>query len=314
MLTNAYTGSFIFVCFISFVIWWSVRKARLKRKERQSQVSARGMPPPQGPGKGAQFMAKIPFLKKYSEARGWDNLDDGQFNGQSSFYEKSGGRGTLQLDTGFYATNQNAMSYQPGSATQGLPQFSLHNSPITVSPTSTMLARSNTVSAQHGTYQSTENGTLNNIFNQYGNGSTLGQNIGQAGMNSYGQPRRQPNRASEISSLSSGFGDGDILVPPAVAQVPAQGNMSRESWLSRGNRETIYTETSEDSPPRFRTVNSWVNQQTGRVKRQQAREGEDGDVPPVPGLPNMPPEPQFTMMMPDGEEPRRAEGYNNAAS
>ncbi|KAH6693724.1 hypothetical protein F5X68DRAFT_46625 [Plectosphaerella plurivora] len=316
-------GSFIFACFIVFMIWWSLRKAKLKQRERQSQIAIYGPPPPRPPGIRERVFGKVPVLKRFAKSRGWDTLDDNAQAGAFAGGEKGSPRGTLQLDTNFYA-NQQTTSYQPGLVTQGLPQISLHSSPITTSPTGTMmLGRSNTVTAQHGTYQPTENGTIASILGNYANGGT---NSTQA---YYGQQQRMPNRASEISSLSSGFGDGDIMMPSAMStlQAPptasqglrsAQNNVVRDSWASRPNRETVYTETSEDLPPRFRTVNSWVNQQTGRVKRAQDR--LDDDVPPVPGLPNqvggnnMPPEPQFTMMMPDGEEPRRAEGYNNRAS
>jgi hypothetical protein len=303
------------------MIWWSLRKAKMKRRERQSQIAIYGPPPPRPPGIRARVVGRVPVLNRFAKARGWETLDDTAQPGAFAS-EKGSDRGTLQLDTNFYA-NQQTSTYQPGLVTQGLPQVSLHSSPITASPTGTMmLGRSNTVTAQHGTYQPTENGTIASILGNYANGGT---NNTQA---FYGQQQRLPNRASEISSLSSGFGDGDIMMPSAMStlQAPptasqglrsAQNNVVRDSWASRPNRDTIYTETSEDLPPRFRTVSSWVNQQTGRVKRAQDR--ADEDVPPVPGLPNavggnsMPPEPQFTMMMPDGEEPRRAEGYNNTS-
>ncbi|KUI56301.1 hypothetical protein VP1G_03574 [Cytospora mali] len=129
----------------------------------------------------------------------------------------------------------------------------------------------------------------------------------------YDPYRRHVYRASELSSLSSGFGDGDIIIPPPAAlngvpgfsyqQVP---NVSRKDSLataseagSSSNRDTVYTATSEDMPMRYRTVYSWVNQQTGRVHRAAQR--SDEDVPPVP---MMPPEERYTMMM-DDEEPRR---------
>ncbi|KAI3394068.1 hypothetical protein diail_3243 [Diaporthe ilicicola] len=134
----------------------------------------------------------------------------------------------------------------------------------------------------------------------------------------YDPNRRQVYRASELSSLSSGFGDEDIIVPPppAAGQSNASGATSRLSYqqtpsVSRknsvaniseagnGNRDTVYTTTSEDMPPRFRTVNSWVKQQTGRVRRAEQRANED--IPPVP---TMPAEERYTMMM-DDEEPRR---------
>lgn len=133
--------------------------------------------------------------------------------------------------------------------------------------------------------------------------------------------KRAVYRASELSSISSGFGDGDFIVPPpAAAQQGAElrpysfaknGGLSRSNSVANrsefggsvGQRDTVYTTTSEDMPARYRSVNSWVNQQTGRVQRQQERDDAE-DIPPVPQLP---PEERLTMMMDDGEEPRRYE-------
>ncbi|KAK0646630.1 hypothetical protein B0T16DRAFT_413905 [Cercophora newfieldiana] len=140
--------------------------------------------------------------------------------------------------------------------------------------------------------------------------------------------RRQGNRNSELSSLSSGFGDGDIIVPgvaPPVPQIPpnaypgtgapAPNGYPRFSWMSQepSKRDTVYTQASEDQPPRFRSVNSWVDQQTGRIKRAQQQ--PQSSAPPVlnapgvvgiPGIHNPPDEVGFEMMM-DDEKPRRVE-------
>lgn len=160
---------------------------------------------------------------------------------------------------------------------------------------------------------------------------------------------RQPSHAiSEVSSLSSGFGDGEFLIadtlitPPPATAVPGSVNNSpqqyttRFSWMSpphagsgpvrqnssssnnsRGRRETVYTETSEDQPARFRSVTSWVDQQKGRIKRAQQRgrdEGADPVVqtqvpgnPGIPGIHNPPSEQSFGMMMDDDEKPRRVD-------
>lgn len=156
---------------------------------------------------------------------------------------------------------------------------------------------------------------------------------------------RQPSRAvSEVSSLSSGFGEGDLLVthlspinpPPPVAASPAGPQyLARFSWMSQAQeqqqpagqqpppqqplqrgpsvrRETVYTMASEDQPARFRSVRSWVSQQTGRIKRAQQR-GEDQVAPAVPGnpgipgIPNPPEEQSLRMMMDDEEKPRKVE-------
>jgi hypothetical protein len=146
----------------------------------------------------------------------------------------------------------------------------------------------------------------------------------------YDPTRRQVNRVSALSSLSSGFGDGDIVVgtsstlpiqstkdlPTPADPNPPPGRPS--SWTSRRTgttRESTYTESSEDSPPKFRSVSSWVNQQTGRLKRAAQREPAEEDVPPVPdvlvpGRSRLPPEEQLNMMADDGQEPRRPDDMN----
>lgn len=139
-----------------------------------------------------------------------------------------------------------------------------------------------------------------------------------------------PARMSELSSLSSGFGDAQIDVPESGPSSAHTGTLnsntmgygstvdtnaatvntlqphrqsfmqrasrafaepltSRFSWTvankedapARGQRDTVYTTTSEDSAPRFRTIHSWVNQQTHRVER--------GRTVPVPSMPPLPP-------------------------
>ncbi|KHO01167.1 uncharacterized protein MAM_00168 [Metarhizium album ARSEF 1941] len=124
-------------------------------------------------------------------------------------------------------------------------------------------------------------------------------------------------RLSNVSSLSSGFGDGHFIMDSLNSSANLASNTASETpikapWpvarresvgtLSQ-RRDTVYTEASEDMRPRFRTVNSWVRQQMGRMKRVHEL-NEATDAPPVPSLP---PEQDFGLMMPDGEEPRRAD-------
>jgi hypothetical protein len=158
---------------------------------------------------------------------------------------------------------------------------------------------------------------------------------------------RQPSKAtSEVSSLSSGFGDDDIIAAqslvnpsPVDGPSPVGGNpfTARFSWMTQdpnqqaqsqsqqppqSRRETMYTETSEDLPARFRTLTSWVDQQTGRIHRAQQRE-QAHEVQPqvpvgnpgIPGIQNPPPgEQSFGMMMDDEEKPRRVEETLAAAA
>jgi hypothetical protein len=100
-----------------------------------------------------------------------------------------------------------------------------------------------------------------------------------------------PNsRLSELSSLSSGFGDAKIDVPESGPsrndtsglRVPRKASsfLGRFSWATNSNphqfRDTFYTNTSDESAPRFRSVTSWVNQQTSRITVQG---GQDHDTP-----------------------------------
>ncbi|KAK0711350.1 hypothetical protein B0H67DRAFT_585080 [Lasiosphaeris hirsuta] len=177
---------------------------------------------------------------------------------------------------------------------------------------------SSTSAAQFGTISTDPTSTLRSKMGPvYYNQSEFARTPSRA----HDPQRRQVNRASEISSLSSGFGDGDIIVAPqptapAYPRTASSRYSSRFSWMSQdpSKRDTIYTQTSEDMPPRFRTVNSWVDQQTGRIKRAQRRE-ETSTAPPVPQLPGQtgipgihnPPNEQGYDMMMDDEKPRRVE-------
>ena len=92
---------------------------------------------------------------------------------------------------------------------------------------------------------------------------------------------------SYLSSLSSGFGD-QIIIPESLSAKPLNVRASRQSYRqsrklswatsSRGPqdlRDTVYTTASiESTPPRFRTINSWVAQQTSHVHAKQKIQDE----------------------------------------
>ncbi|KAJ8069157.1 hypothetical protein OCU04_002829 [Sclerotinia nivalis] len=116
-------------------------------------------------------------------------------------------------------------------------------------------------------------------------GTIRSQQSGLSGQssNAYDPSRKEANHISYLSSISSGFGDS-LVMPDDSA--PPQNPVSRFSWTtaSQGapqNRDTIYTTTSEETAPRFRTVRSWVAQQTGRLERKQS----NMEVPAMPEIP-----------------------------
>lgn len=134
-------------------------------------------------------------------------------------------------------------------------------------------------------------------------------------------------RSSNLSSLSSGFGDGDIIIPPAAvkplpsplrrsSQVsslseefePNLVRFSRVSSVTDGHsvsRETMVSAVSalsDETAPRFRTVNSWVRHQSGKSSKPSSSHRNDVSAPLMPSFP---PEQQYNLMLSDGQQPRR---------
>ncbi|KAK3495112.1 uncharacterized protein B0T23DRAFT_126447 [Neurospora hispaniola] len=73
----------------------------------------------------------------------------------------------------------------------------------------------------------------------------------------------------DISSLSSGFGDSKIFVPEqnlSLNNQPPQSTPLRPTTLRTDPRGYQH---SEDTPARSPSLNSWVAQQSGRVRREQ---------------------------------------------
>ncbi|ETS03801.1 hypothetical protein M419DRAFT_140636 [Trichoderma reesei RUT C-30] len=133
-------------------------------------------------------------------------------------------------------------------------------------------------------------------------------------------PLRRNTHMSDVSSLSSGFGDGDIIITPPTAAVAMKSGhpgvadshvnlvavrgSEGASLASQaaGSRDTVYTSVSDDSRPHFRPVSAWVRQQSRRAKKAVPSD-ENG----IPAVPDAPMEQGFDLMMPDEQEPRRVE-------
>jgi hypothetical protein len=171
------------------------------------------------------------------------------------------------------------------SATQNFYQT---NSSNTVSPVSPLYRQASDANKTLGT----QNSLLSREISDYNNTGTQNTFLTQ---NAYDPNQREPNHLSYLSSLSSGFGDGLIISESTVAGGgPRQSyrqsrnpRTSRFSWATSargptGDRDTVYTTSSIESAPRFRTVNSWVAQQTGRVEKRAQNQKE---VPAMPAIP-----------------------------
>lgn len=138
--------------------------------------------------------------------------------------------------------------------------------------------------------------SMNNINNTYTTDlGSLAQNVST----SFDPANNQPNRQSQLSSLSSGFGDGPIIIPgsPPKAQGASRSQENNRqtrgfSWVTSifqakhaGDRDTVYTTGSDESSTttkRYRTVNSWVAQQTRHIERGQKADREIPNLPEIP--------------------------------
>ncbi|ROT42104.1 hypothetical protein SODALDRAFT_7515 [Sodiomyces alkalinus F11] len=314
LIAIASIGTFISMGFIVWLLWRTVRKVHKKRRQ-DLEPEMHERRPSGDVGKGPQAAS----AEKKSWGQTWLHLEDSEAGeaGQILPVHQKPGRGALRVQTKFSGQGANTKPPQPSTTfAYRSPQAPVGTSPSTTGTTEPRSAVANASDVDvNWTFRSFATGPL------YNHSETSRQAPDARAL--LDPASGQVNRVSELSSLSSGFGDVDIIVPgmsglrppPVVWQSRQQQSQKggRLSWASRrssqrtsqrnSQRETMYTEASEDSPPRYRTVNSWVKQQTSRVKRAQAR--------PVPGVSaeagnnGLPPEPRFSLMMPDGEVPRR---------
>ena len=348
-LTNV-KGAFILLCFVIFMVWRATRKSKkagFKSNKRQSPPLWKRFP--------GNLLAKVPFLKSKGQGRLANSAV--AINTPSSYMADAK---ETPSPTEFYAPEKTTLQQPPENTSIVVPRATQHakwrplipvSQDFSVNPTSTATTLLNAHQPQES-FSSTANVEFGVLAAGTESSATLRSRMGpdvfynQSEMarqpsDAYDPTRRVVNRASALTSLSSGFGDGDIIVPVVVPPRPAavlnQRRSGREaaaaaashraSWMSstqqnqQSRRDTVYssyTLSSEDSPPRFRTLTSWVDQQTGRIRRVQQRD-QKPPVPHIPGNPgvpgihNPPDEPSFSMMMVDDEQPRRVEDTMAAA-
>ncbi|KAI1082389.1 hypothetical protein F5B20DRAFT_578605 [Whalleya microplaca] len=259
-------GAFILFCFVSWVVYRTVKK-------------------PKGPrGGNVGFMDKFPWRRKEPMPMegSWDGRTLYMSNEPPPYYDKDKLAAASYYGPGkAYSTRSGSVARSIGGGSEG---GTLRPIPNNDAPLASILDE------YRPTNESDVNLTMRSRMpDPYYNQSELARQPSDA----YDPAQRKPNRASQLSSISSGFGDGDIIVPQGLAvnkppPAPTTNNaLARFSWMTRGTerRETMYTTTSEDRPARFRTVGSWVNQQAGRVKRAGSRARERGEVPVIPAIP-----------------------------
>ncbi|KPM34894.1 hypothetical protein AK830_g11678 [Neonectria ditissima] len=253
------------------------------------------------PSRFDKILAKVPFIRTRLANREWYTIEDPS----RPTYEKTQATkpprfASPRIESQFFAPDKPMGVYS--SPRLGL---SRSKSPIdTFSPTSATFVESTAVQVQ----------VMSKLEPKQVRLSASGKAMPTTPKWTFGHSKRQTG-VSELSSISSGFGDGDIIITPSNTNtvttvtvpspaVAASRQSSMHSSRRDARRDTASTDVSLDARPRFHSVNSWVKQQTGHMRREQ-QHGADGDAPPVPMLP--PPEQKFGLMMPDGEVPRRVD-------
>ena len=188
-----------------------------------------------------------------------------------------------------------------GSATEDFYGIKMNSLAITQNNRVSPQTSGNTMNTQISTQNAQLSRQPSDPYGNTMNTQTSTQNV-QLSRNTsdaYDPARREVNHLSYLSSLSSGFGDGLIIadesgLPNGNASLSRRQSRNptaiRFSWATsvpqtprlKGDRDTVYTNTSVESAPRFRTINSWVAQQTSRVERKRQSDKEIPDMPDIP--------------------------------
>ncbi|KAH6976103.1 hypothetical protein BKA56DRAFT_618037 [Ilyonectria sp. MPI-CAGE-AT-0026] len=302
---------FILIISVCLIAW----KLRNRTRRRKAPVDDMAF---HKPSRIDKILAKVPFIRTRLPNREWYTIEDpSKYSYEKSQATKPPRFASRRIESQFFAPNTPVGVY----TSPRMGSRSKFSTADTLSPMSTTFVESKAVQAQVVSGQTAKQVRL----------SVQAKPMPTTPRYTYSQSKRQTG-VSTLSSISSGFGDGDIIITPentvstvntstmpslptAVADPSRQSSIrspaaSRRSSMRSSGRDprrdtqmTSMTDVTLDGRPRFHSVNSWVKQQSGHLRR--AQNGVDGDAPPVPMLP--PPEQELRLMMPDGEEPRRVD-------
>ncbi|KAL2682677.1 hypothetical protein Neosp_007130 [[Neocosmospora] mangrovei] len=326
-------GGFLLLLAIGFIIW-KLYKKRSDQKKR-SPIDDMAF---EKPSRFENLVSKVPFIGPRFGYQGWYTIDAPSQEHFAKSQQPQGNLEKAQLSQENFEKAQPVSSPRPASSridSQLLAPMkplgayrlgSTRTSTINldfeaISPTSTMFVESTAVQVQVIARHDPKESIASVSGRQHKRVPSTTPYIYDVG------GRRQTG-TSYLSSISSGFGDGDIVVTPTnntIQTIPSQPAPAtlpsrlttwrststlgrRDTETSSGRRDTVSTEASFDIRPRFHSVNSWVKQQNGHLRRAQRQQesSPDGSTPPVPALPP-PIEQDFGLMMPDGERPRPVE-------
>lgn len=210
----------------------------------------------------------------------------------SAYYSTK--KDSLRLDTSREGLLENSAPF--GASSAELAQKSATDTFYGIATRASPLARNPITSATSNSH-SPQDILTRQLSTSYTNGGTY---LTRQTSDAFDPNQREVNHLSYLSSLSSGFGDGLIIPEPTViagngtrqtyrASQPTgaprfswQRSIALERTASKRDRDTVYTTVSTESAPRFRSVNSWVAQQSNRVERQVQSDKELPSMPIIP--------------------------------
>ncbi|KAI0486843.1 hypothetical protein F4859DRAFT_315955 [Xylaria cf. heliscus] len=269
-------GAFIVFCFIGWIIYRTLKKSKQSDHQNNSNSWLSKLTPWQGRSAESNAQGQGGFYEPKEPLPAYD------FGNNNNSMEAFG-----YYDQGkFYPLAPEGMTYQPTATLQN--GRVVWQTQEVQQPQQPPLQPQASLQKQYllANDQMIDTGDVNSTLRSrmpdpYYNQSEFARQPSDA----YNPAQRQVYRASEISSLSSGFGDGDIIMPPPnIVPKPPEPQVTNNtetnnrpfSWMSR-------TTTTSERPPRFRSVNSWVDQQKERIRRANSRSRAREEVPAMPG-------------------------------
>lgn len=229
-------GGVILLIVGAFVFWRVMKRRRQNRFLKPFIASAKP------PRRRERLLAKVPFLQERLASRGWVSVQDAQIN------EKRPSN----------VPSFDLLGYMPDKPIRAM--FTARRSASTDEESD---GRGHTFGIPGAQYRSS---TKNQLLDYQ-------QHI-VSPISSDQDPPASPYQSSE-SSLSSAFGNGTHIPPTPLHPPPAYRReeydgapvVTAAGVAATTKRDTVYTQTSvASSVPRFRTINSWVRQQTSRIQ------------------------------------------------
>ncbi|KAG5927785.1 hypothetical protein E4U42_001791 [Claviceps africana] len=275
LITVGSIAGVLIIGFLSWLVWWISKRRRNTAKTREH-------PPPPFPedtprAKRRLFVRKtltrIPILKKHINGgtdNGWTNLDHsyvGPTNDTAVSSTAGAQQQPSQAPTIVVRTEIVRKSFRAGRENTGAHARVPEQQPVSCAEAQHNHAPG--LGVQACKTCPSDNSSLSSGF---GDGQFMMNNNNDNNNNNNNQ---NDHRDSNSNALDGAYRSETPAAVVTTINAPSFPTAKRDSASMRSERglrrDTVCTEASEDLPPRFRTVHSWVRQQSSRVVRAKQR-------------------------------------------